>query len=355
MPDHVDLDPAGEAALFRALRRFWHPVCFADDLGDGPLAVTLLEEPVVVVRLSDEVVAMRDLCIHRGTPLSLGTVSDGHLVCAYHGWTYDGTGRCTRIPARHGSTIPAKARVPRYLTAESAGMIWVCLADDPALPLPEFSEFDDPSYRTVRIPTYDWASSAARRMENFVDFSHFPFVHAGILGDPENPPEIPDHDVIRDDATLQFSLGVEEPANPLKADDGTAETIEREPSDYVITMPFSVSLNQPLPNGKHFVLFMASSPVTRATCRSFTFCARNYDLDPAKDDDYVRFQEVILEQDRVVVEAQRPEELPIDLSEELHVRGVDRVSIDYRRWLGEIAATEIGSNEPSNGCWSTLP
>ena len=49
---------------------------------------------------------------------------------------------------------------------------------------------------------------------------------------------------------------------------------------------------------------------------------------------------MILEQDRVVVESQRPEELPIDLSLELHIKGVDRVSIDYRRWLGEIAATE---------------
>jgi vanillate O-demethylase monooxygenase subunit len=39
----------------------------------------------------------------------------------------------------------------------------------------------------------------------------------------------------------------------------------------------------------------------------------------------------------VVVESQRPEELPIDLTQELHIRGVDRVSIDYRRWLGEIA------------------
>ena len=43
-----------------------------------------------------------------------------------------------------------------------------------------------------------------------------------------------------------------------------------------------------------------------------------------------------LEQDRVVVES-APGGAPIDLSEELHIEGVDRVSIDYRRWLGEIA------------------
>jgi hypothetical protein len=32
-----------------------------------------------------------------------------------------------------------------------------------------------------------------------------------------------------------------------------------------------------------------------------------------------------------------PQELPIDLTQELHISGVDRVSIDYRRWLGEMA------------------
>ena len=42
-----------------------------------------------------------------------------------------------------------------------------------------------------------------------------------------------------------------------------------------------------------------------------------------------------------MVESQRPEELPIDLTQELHIRGVDRVSIDYRRWLGEIARSNV--------------
>jgi vanillate O-demethylase monooxygenase subunit len=45
-----------------------------------------------------------------------------------------------------------------------------------------------------------------------------------------------------------------------------------------------------------------------------------------------------LEQDRVVVESQRPEELPIDLSEELHIKGVDQASIEYRRWLLELTS-----------------
>ena len=72
------LDRAGEAALYRALRRFWHPVLWADELGDRPVAALLLDEPLAIVRLDGEVRAFKDLCVHRGTALSLGWVDDGH-------------------------------------------------------------------------------------------------------------------------------------------------------------------------------------------------------------------------------------------------------------------------------------
>lgn len=329
------LDAAGEARLYRQLRRFWHPVCWADELGDGPLGVRLLDEPIVLVRLDGAVRAFRDLCVHRGTALSLGWVIDGCLVCPYHGWSYDAEGVCVRIPASHGTNIPAKARAIPYRAAEHAGMIWVAL-EEPLMPLPPFPEWGDETYRTIRIPQYDWHSSAARRVENFVDFSHFAWVHEGILGDRSRP-EIPDHDVFRTDHTLWFRLGIEEPGNALKGDSTEGEKIRREPSHYTISMPFTVRLDQPLEDGRHFVLFVASCPLSAKETRNFTWNARNYQLDPADDQGFIDFQQLILEQDRVVVESQRPEELPIDLSEELHIKGVDRVSIDYRRWLGEIA------------------
>jgi phenylpropionate dioxygenase-like ring-hydroxylating dioxygenase large terminal subunit len=342
------LDLAGEARLYRALRRFWHPVLWADELTDRPVAARLLDEPIVLVRLAGEVRAFRDLCVHRGTALSLGWVDDGCLVCPYHGWTYDSSGVCTRIPASHGTNIPAKARIHRYAAAEHAGLVWVCLdagadpdAPQAGFPLPDFPEWGDASYRLIRIPQYDWHCSAARRVENFVDFSHFAWVHQGILGD-RSKPQIPDHDVVRTETTLWFRLGIEEPATELKGDggsDGEAK-VQREPSHYTLSMPFTVRLDQPLPDDRHFVLFVASCPLSARETRNFTWNARNYDLEPDRDQAFIDFQQLILEQDRVVVESQRPEELPIDLSEELHIKGVDRVSIDYRRWLGEIAATE---------------
>ena len=35
--------------------------------------------------------------------------------------------------------------------------------------------------------------------------------------------------------------------------------------------------------------------------------------------------------------SQRPEELPMDLSAEIQIKGADRVAVEYRRWLKEIA------------------
>jgi vanillate O-demethylase monooxygenase subunit len=335
-----ELDETGEQLLYAGLRRYWHPVMFADELAGAPCAVTLLGERVVVVRLGGGVSAFRDLCVHRGSALSVGKViNNDQLACSYHGWTYDKEGVCVRIPARPGMSIPSKARVKRYDAAEHVGLIWVCLEGPPELPLPEYPEFADAAYHTIKVPTYDWKCGAARRVENFVDVAHLPFLHEGILGDPAKP-EVPNYRVARTPTALRFAAGLEQqPGNPFKQDGADSGTLmDREPINYMIQMPFTVHLGQPLPAGKHYVLFMTACPVNQRMTRSFTFGSRNYDHDATRDAEYVDYQKVILEQDRVVVETQRPEELPVDLAAELHIGNVDRASVEFRRWLAEIAA-----------------
>ena len=58
----------------------------------------------------------------------------------------------------------------------------------------------------------------------------------------------------------------------------------------------------------------------------------------AGDRTMLDFNDVVIGQDRPVVESQRPEQLPFDLTAERHVRGPDKVSVEYRRWLVELAA-----------------
>ena len=85
---------------------------------------------------------MQDLCIHRGTALSLGSLEDDCLACAYHAWHYDAEGACVKIPQQADARIPPKARIPCYRALECYGIIWVALRD-PIFPLPELPELED--------------------------------------------------------------------------------------------------------------------------------------------------------------------------------------------------------------------
>jgi phenylpropionate dioxygenase-like ring-hydroxylating dioxygenase large terminal subunit len=338
-----ELDVAGEAALYTALRRFWHPVAYSSELADAPVQAYLLGEQLVLVRFREGVRAFRDLCAHRGTALSLGWMDEDRLVCAYHGWTYAEDGRCVRIPARHGPNIPSRARLQPFPAVEAGGIVWVCLEPEAVFPPPQFPEFDDPSFRVTTGPLYDWACSAPRRLENFVDFAHFAWVHEGLLGSRDHP-EVPDHDVWREGHELRFFSRVVEPITGVTKEPlHLSGSIVEVDNSYRLFMPLTIYLDRKFPGDNHYVLFMSASPAGPKWTRSFWFIARNYGLDQ-DDAEFLRFEEVILEQDKPVVESQRPEELPIDLSAELHIRGVDRVSLEYRKWLVEIVrAVETGA------------
>jgi phenylpropionate dioxygenase-like ring-hydroxylating dioxygenase large terminal subunit len=81
---------------------------------------------------------------------------------------------------------------------------------------------------------------------------------------------------------------------------------------------------------------MTASPVSHASCRAFWFVARS-DAWDEPDDDHMAFQARILAEDEPVVSAQDPPEMVLDPAVELSVR-TDKVSIEYRRWLRELAA-----------------
>jgi vanillate O-demethylase monooxygenase subunit len=190
----------------------------------------------------------------------------------------------------------------------------------------------------AQIETYDRACSAARRVEDFVDFSHFPWVHPGILGDRSKPLS-PEHEVRDDGTTISFDVALEEPQASVKGDAAPGAKVQREPTTYTLHLPLSVTLDQRLPDGHRFLLFLACSPVGDRRGRSFTWNARTYKLEPDADAELAAFRAVILDQDRPIAESQRPEELPVDLSAELHIAGPDRASIVYWRRLAELAAS----------------
>ena len=101
--------------MYEPLRPYWYPLALSSDVVDKPVAATLLGERVAIYRAGGKVRALRDLCVHRGTPLSLGWIDGETLVCAYHGWGYAPDGACTRIPSLPpGRSVPPKARVDAF-------------------------------------------------------------------------------------------------------------------------------------------------------------------------------------------------------------------------------------------------
>src|SRR5205807_4739569 len=70
------------------LREAWYYALPGHRLAAGAmLAKTLLGEPVLIGRdAAGAVFALRDLCPHRGVPLSCGSFDGKAVECCYHGW-----------------------------------------------------------------------------------------------------------------------------------------------------------------------------------------------------------------------------------------------------------------------------
>lgn len=314
------------------LASHWHPIATVDEITEQPRRFLLLDQPLVAFRSAQGVSVFLDLCIHRGTALSLGWVTDGRLTCAYHGWQYDASGACTHIPSLpEGSTIPRKARAVACRVEERYGLVWVAM-DEPAGPVPGFpkGEWDDPTYRGFLACRYTWRSSAGRAVENFMDVSHFPFVHEGILGS-RDATLVGQHHVVPTHDGLSYFLENEEPGEMHSA---AGEMIRWE---YDLVLPFTIHLKKITPGGNETLISMAAAPTSEKTTEMFVFIVRNYDLDPAKDPEFAAFTDHIMGQDRQIVESQRPEAIPVDLREELHLKVPDASGIAYRRALAGIA------------------
>jgi vanillate O-demethylase monooxygenase subunit len=225
--------------------------------------------------------------------------------------------------------VPRKARVGRFRCQERYGIVWVAL-DEPRWPLPEAGELESAGWTVVRAGPYPWLSDASRQLENFTDFGHFPWVHPGLLGDPERP-VVPSHSVDTDGHVLRYTIVRPEAANtedfPVFANEQTAAPERR--SRYELHLPYTILLRLGWGADKGMVYLFASQPVSDERCVGYVVMGRNYDHDqPASV--LQQFEDTIFGQDQRIVESQRPEQVPFDLADELHLT-FDAVAVAYRR------------------------
>jgi 4beta-methylsterol monooxygenase len=158
---------------------YWYAVEFSKKVRPSQvIEVTWWKNSIAVYRdASGTLSALENRCAHRQLPLSCGRVEGSRLVCQYHGWKYEGSGRCVEISHELGKgreRLP-KIAVRSYPVKERYGLIWI-FPGDPALaesvPLPEIPELSGPDPWPIIPIDVTIGSHFSMIVENVCDFNH---------------------------------------------------------------------------------------------------------------------------------------------------------------------------------------
>ena len=308
----------------KLLLKDWYVICRKDEIEENKILLKyVFDQEIIIWKKKERIMAWENLCIHRGSRLSLGSINNGILKCAYHGWEYNQDAQCVKIPSQPDIKIPKKACVKSYKVIEKMNMVWINLSKD-TNDFVNIKEFNESNFNHVASGPYIMNASAPRAIENFLDVAHFPFVHENHLG-VKDKPMIDDYDVVSSNKGIHASnVKIFQP-NP----DGTNKSGEVI-YDYHVHSPFVASLGKDVSKNERFVLVFYVTPISETESMIYTLTLMNFGK---LDDKIVRdYQDFITAQDVPIVESQRPELLPMDLQEELSIRS-DKISIAYRRYL----------------------
>jgi phenylpropionate dioxygenase-like ring-hydroxylating dioxygenase large terminal subunit len=345
-------------------KQLWHPVIASTEVRDKPVGVSLLDEAVVLWREPGHegapgvVHAWSDRCPHRGAKLSLGRVLNHlhgpRLECPYHGWQFAGDAaavqsasacaRCVHVPASPEFVPPAGHTATAFEAREVHGLVWVRLMKPEALvpgaltELPAFEPWSDSEWRQLLCGPYDVNTSAPRLIENFLDLSHFGFVHEGWLG-ARSHAQVETGQVEEGAEGLQAkACKVWQPRGYAGAEGGAWVAYR-----YTVPHPFAAILRKDATEGdpvsNAIALFIRPDGAER--CTAWFAMATLGDL--ADDEELRSFQDTVFAQDRPVVESQVPKRLPVHKSGsvgEVH-SPADRMSSAYRRYLVRLGV-ELG-------------
>jgi phenylpropionate dioxygenase-like ring-hydroxylating dioxygenase large terminal subunit len=198
---------------------------------------------------------------------------------------------------------------------------WAHLGSGPALPLTDLSHL--PARRLIYGP-FDVATSAPRAVENFLDTSHFAFVHEGWLGDAQHP-EVPPYEVSStpDGRPVIEHYSAWQPRAAVTAAQGAWVDYR-----YEVLSPYAALLTKRSDAAQDSYVIWACPQTPESSRLWFA----QYTTDAHSSDDALRnFQVEIFSQDQPVLESQHPKPLPLSGGEAMVA--ADRLSAAYRRYL----------------------
>ncbi len=154
----------------------WYVVARSTELkGDRPLGVKLWQRDIVLYRdASGQVRALEDRCPHRQVKLSHGRVAGDRLECAYHGWQFDGAGRCASVPYLQERQKLPTCRLRAYPVCDRDGFIWLFPGDAskaPTVPMMGLPEWGDLNFIAAVAPL-DCQAHYSFLVENLMDMYH---------------------------------------------------------------------------------------------------------------------------------------------------------------------------------------
>ena len=321
-----------------ALADSWYAVARSGDVAPGPLGVRVLGRGYVLWRDPDGVVtASADRCPHREAPLSAGTVIDGCLQCCYHGWRFGAGGRCVLVPsAQPGVPVPPRAHLEPVGVQERYGLVWLC----PGVPredIPKIVQEDDPSFRRLNPDVQVWQASTTRMVDNFLDITHFPFVHAGTIGG-ETDEVVPRLELEQLDESFfgyAYDVTVSNPEIAV-ATSGvqTAGAVARRMSSG-FALPFACRSTIAYETGLEHILLLLSTPIDDVTSYFIFVVWRNDDFS-VPSDEVLRFDLAIGAEDKAMLE-RLDGVLPLDVAGTVSVQS-DKPSVEWRRRLAALLA-----------------
>ena len=172
--DLVHTGPSTIAGRF--LRTFWMPAYRSEDVPVGrakPLRI--MDEDLTLYRgESGSIHAVAFRCAHRGTQLNTGWVEGENIRCFYHGWVYDGAGRCVEQPAEP-TPFCDRVRIRSYPVEDYLGVVFVYMGQGDPPPMQRFRTAEAATLRVVETAVYPfnfWNS-----LDNKRDYAHNAFVH----------------------------------------------------------------------------------------------------------------------------------------------------------------------------------
>jgi phenylpropionate dioxygenase-like ring-hydroxylating dioxygenase large terminal subunit len=304
---------------------FWYPMALASEVTDKPVRSRALGLDFVLFRDAGGAVrCLANTCIHRGGSLGSGKLVDGQVQCPYHGWRFDGEGRCQHIPTLPADArIPARARVDAYPVEERYGVVFAFLGELPEgerPPIMDLAQWGREGW-SVTSTVYDWNASFDRVIENGLDATHTEFVHpsAGLQGgfDPS---------AIRGQRLV---TGPWSSACQMETDRVDIEHGHHGPSQQWTFLSFKMKGF----TGK-FRFYSFVRPIDAHSVRRYLFHARDCQHGEKMDADMVKTTLGFELEDRPVIEEMRPVFSPRDALTEL-LLPEDEIMMSYRRFLAD--------------------